>query len=32
MRGDEEPVSASGYHEKLILIKRELQQIRKIMS
>jgi DNA-binding transcriptional MerR regulator len=32
MRGDDESVTTSGQNDKLILIKRELQQIRKIMS
>jgi len=32
MRGDDEPAANVGYQDKLILIKKELQQIRKIMS
>jgi DNA-binding transcriptional MerR regulator len=32
MRGDDEPARIDDHHEKLSLIKRELQQIRKMMS
>jgi len=32
MRSDDEPAMVNGHQEKLIFIKRELQQIKKIMS